>query len=416
LGPALFALVVPLLASPFDLNGTVVAEGRAGTSPLVAGQNTQGFVAGIVTPHLEAVAHDETLELRVEYVPRFMWQTPNLVGYAGRPLILHQATVNLTGRPSSTTVFTANGYASYGQPDYSILPQLIGPGQATLPQVQDIVSARGSGAIQQTVTRRLRLTLAGELSYFHVLDGFSQNATAMAPVLPHQRLVNATPGAGYYLTRNDELLLTATVADNTYVTYAEIQSVTPLVTWHQRGEAGSDSRLSLGLSYARDVGTQPAINGGSALLPAASAEIHRSLLVQEDYGLWMTLRVSAEQYVDPLLLAIGPRYMALGQILLIQAPDWSLGVEGTFSTTFLAKPTVMTAAGVPAGEPDQTTVAVRVPARHRFSENFLLEFGGYYADRAPALTSSDFHFHQRVVWAFFSLTASTRPVGWFPNR
>lgn len=403
MGPALFALAASVFASPFDLYGTVAAEGRAGSSPVLAGQEPTAFVAGLLTPHVEAVARDERLELHLDYFPRFLWQSPNNAHYELRPLILHQASLVLTGKPSATTDVSARGYASYGQPDYSILQQLIGVGQGALPQVQDIFTVTGNLGAQRYVTRRLRLTLAGDVGHFRVLDGAPvTDASGMALGLPHQTVVDATPGATFAVTRNDDFLLTATVAYGDYTNRVEIESVTPLVSWRERTEAGQETRLSLGLTYARDVGPVPAINGGSALLPTASGELHHSLLVQDDHGLWGHLKLIAEEYVDPILLTTGPRVIASGLLTYTRAPDWSVGLQGDFTASLRSTP-------LPT-HPDETAFSIRIPARHRFSQNVFIEFGGFYGDRAPAFADPGFKFHQRQVWAYFSLLATTRDV------
>jgi hypothetical protein len=420
--PALFALLLaPLLASPFNLDGTVLAEGRAGSSPVIAGKAPETFVAGILTPQFQAWLHDETLDGRLTYLPRFMWQTPNNAGYEARPLILHQMSLGLTGRPSSTTDVTARGFGSYGQADYSILPQLIGTAQGALPPVQKIVTASGNVGVQESVSRRLRLTLAGEVMYFRVLgDAPTQNATAMAPALPRQSAFDATPGAIYAVTRNDDIWLTATALYGRYANQVGIESITPLLTWRGRKQSGDELRLSLGVSYARDVGANSIINGGSALLPTATGEIQHSLLVQDAYGLSAHLRLAAEQYVDPILLTTGPRFLASGQLTLTEAPGWSVALQGDFSAstaTVTLTPPVLPPAGaapvapnLPRG-PDQTAFSVRVPVRRRFSRNCWLEVGGFYGDRGPSLTAPNFQFHQRQLWAYFGLTITTQDVG-----
>jgi hypothetical protein len=414
--PALFALVLaPVLASPLDLNAGVLAEGRGGKSPVVAGQDPEWFAAAVLTPQIEAWLRDERVEAQLAYLPRFFWQVPNNAGFKTRTLILHQLAFRIFGRPTSTTDVSARAFASYGQPDYSILSYLL-PNQAALPQVQTIVTASGGFGVEQALSRRLRLTLAGDAMHFRVKDELpAQNATAMAPTLPRQTSFDATPGVAYAVTRIDDFQLTSTVAYGQYGNNIAIASVTPLLSWRNRQPSGDELRLSIGLSYARDVGTTHIINGGSALLPTASGDVLHTLLVQDGYGFLAHLRVTAEQYVDPVLLSTGPRFIASGQLSMTAAPDWSVAFQGDFSAS-LAKlppppPMVMPpAGGAPVRPPDQTAFSVRVPVRHRFSRNVMLEFGGLYGDRGPALTSSNFEFHQRQLWAYFSLTITTRDV------
>ena len=140
-------LLAPLLASPFNLDGAVVAEGRAGSSPVLVGQAPQSFAAAVVSPQVAVWLRGHQLDLRLGYLPRLTWETPNDLGFEGRPLILHQAALALTARPAATTELQARAAGAIGQPDYSILPQLIGSGQAALPQVQRIVTVSGSARV-----------------------------------------------------------------------------------------------------------------------------------------------------------------------------------------------------------------------------------------------------------------------------
>jgi hypothetical protein len=418
--PALFALVLaPLLASPFDLNAGVLTEARGGKSPVLAGKDPEWFAAAVLTPQVEASLRDERVEAQLAYLPRFFWQVPNNAGFKTRTLILHQLSFRIFGRPTSTTDANAHAFASYGQPDYSILSYLLPTGQTALPQVQTIVTASGGFGVEQSLSRRLHLTLAGDAVYFRVIDEVPiQNATGMASTLPRQTSFDATPGVVYSVTRNDDFLLTSTVAYGQYANDTAIVTVTPLLTWRNRQPAGDGLRLSIGLSYAQDVGTTHIISSGSALLPTATGDVLHGLLVQDGYGLLAHLRVTAEQYVDPILLSTGPRFMASGQLSLTAAPDWSVALQGDFSASLAKLPPPPPGTGPPPGAPpnpdarppDQTAFSVRVPARHRFSRNCVLEFGGLYGDRGPSLTSSDFKFHQRQLWAYFALTITTRDV------
>jgi hypothetical protein len=413
--PALFALVLaPVLANPFELNAGVLAEGRGGSSPVLAGQNPEAFAAAVLTPQIEAWLRDERLDAQLAYLPRFFWQVPNNAGYKTTTLLLHQVSFRVFGNPTSTTNASAHAFASYGQPDYSILSYLLPTGQAALPQVQTIVTASGGFGVEQALSRRLRLTLAGDAMYFRV-----KNATEMASALPRQTSFDATPGVIYSVARNDDFLLTSTVAYGQYANDTAIASVTPLLSWRHTGPAGDGLRLSIGLSYAQDVGTTHIISSGSALLPTATGDVLHSLLVQDGYGLMAHLRVTAEQYVDPILLSTGPRFIASGQLSLTAAPDWSVALQGDFSASLAKVPPPPSPIPAPPGgppnttdyrPPDQTAFSVRVPVRHRFSRNCVLEFGGFYGDRGPALSYSPFEFHQRQLWAYFSLTITTRDV------
>jgi hypothetical protein len=407
-------LLASLLAGTVNLDGTVVAQGRAGSSPILAGQPPQAFAAGLLTPQLELGLRDERGEARLAYLPRLAWQVPNALDYEARPLILHQASLRVAARATPTTDVTASAAGSYGQPDYAILPQLLGPGQAALPQVQTIVTASGNVALQRFLTRRVRLLLAADGSHFRVLGDEPQAPPPATPAPPgtpatggplRQTLVDAVPGALFAVTRVDDLLVTSAVSYGSYSSDVAITTVTPLVSWRAHRPAGDELRLSAGLSYAHDLGARSVLDGRSAWLPAGGAEITSNLLVEDDHGVRAHARLAVEQHVDPILGTSGPRLIFTSDVLVTFAPDWAVAAQGDFSTSLRGTPL--------AGNPDETAFAVRVPIRYRVSKNAILEFGGLWADRAPAFAASDFRFHQRQLWGYASITLTTRDVsGW----
>ena len=59
---------------------------------------------------------------------------------------------------------------------------------------------------------------------------------------------------------------------------------------------------------------------------------------------------------------------------------------------------------------DRLGLRIVLPARRRVSPNVALEFGVRYSDRGPTLASPNFHFHQRQLYAFFTIAATTLPT------
>lgn len=400
--PPLLLLLTSLVASPFNLDGTVVAEGRAGSSPVLVGQAPQSFASAVVSPQVAIWLRGHQLDLQLGYLPRLTWQTPNQLGLQGRPLILHQAGLAFTGRPAGTIEIQARAVGSIGEPDYSILPQLIGTGQAALPQVQRIATVSASARLQQELSRRWRLTLAGDAAYFRVLDDRPADADlppAPPLPLPRQTMLGATPGVLFAVTRNDDLALTSPATYATYANGREIVSLAPTLAWRARRAGGDELRLAVGLAYTRDVGTGTASSAGGAFAPTGGGEVVGKLLSEDEYSLSARLRLTLEQYVDPVLATSGPRALAAGQLLVL-AGDWSVAVQVDISAGLRTTPL--------PGDPDETAFSLKVPVRCRISADVSLEAGGLWADRAPALASPMFAFHQRQLWAYVALTATTR--------
>jgi hypothetical protein len=439
LGFIFFSVLVPLLASPFELNASVAAETRAGEEPILYPAVSERFVAELVTPQVEADLRQERLDVRLSYSPRLVWQSPNALGRTIRPLFLNQATLVLASQPSATTTVSARAFGSYGEPDYTILPQLIaagqgtvaqGSGQAYVPQVVKILTFSAKAGIQTEVSRRLLLAFSAEANHFRPL--LDQPPATMAPpsmttmstttsantsyFVTRQTTVAANPGALFRLTPVDDLGLFVGAAYSTYSSGVEFLLLSSTLSWRTRRASRYDLRLDLGLTDVRNLSTIPEVGFHDVLSPTGSVEALWHIMSQDDYGLTARLKAGVDEFVDPVLEITYPRATVSGQITLGLAPDWSLAVQGDFSTG-LQTPSVPLAVTMtltptmtptPQQDLDETAFSVAVPVRHRLSRNLLMEFGGRWTERAPAIVASDFAFRERVLWAYLTLTYSTR--------
>ena len=125
----------------------------------------------------------------------------------------------------------------------------------------------------------------------------------------------------------------------------------------------------------------------------------------DSYGFWMRLRGAVDEFVDPVLVDVYPRALASAR------SPWSFRRAGPRPCKANFTTGLRTTA--PATNVDETAFFVGVPIRYRLNENVILEGGGRWAERAPALAASDFGFHQRQLWASATLTVTTSAVpGW----
>ena len=411
MGFIFFALLAPLLASPFELNASVATETRAGEAPVLGTTVSDRFVAELITPQAEAELRQEQLDVRLAYSPRLFWQAPNALGRTFRPLLLNQATLSLSAQPSATTKIAARAFGSYGEPDYTILSQIIGSmqgmpapgsGQPSVPQVLKILTVAANLGIQTDLSRRFRLTFGVDATHFRPLADLppvmSQPGVPMPPpsaVYLTQTTVTATPGATFRVTPEDDLALTVGTAYSTYSsTYSccvELLLVSPMLSWRMRRQAGDELRLGLGFTEARDLGSISVLGGHPVLSPTGSVEALWHVGGEDEYGLTARLKATVDEFVDPILGVAYPRGLVAGQLLLVLAPDWSVSVQGDFGTslqTSPAIPTSNTTAPSQIGSPDETAFSISVPVRHRLSGNLIMEFGGRWAERAPAIAAS----------------------------
>jgi hypothetical protein len=429
-----------LLASPVDLNAGVSTEVRGGVMPVSANQASEPFAGELMTPIVEAELKDRTIDLRLAYFPRFLWQQQedNPLGHTFRPLFLNQASLLLSARPTERTSIAGRATGSYGEPDYSILSSLLGPGQATsqpgmqtaVPVVQKILTIAGGLTVTGDLTHRLRLIVGADGSHFQPIIEQPPRATgpaesvsgvghftgvpptpAITTPLVEQSSVSGRVGLSYRLTSTDELSLNVGAS---YIDFAasgfeparELTLASSMLSLRSRFTATNEIRVGIGLAETRDnLGLQ-------VLSPAANADlmIHNGSV--DAYGFWLTLRGAVEEFVDPVLKDAYPRAITSAQLALVFPPNWSASLQADFTTSIrLTTPTPP-----PGGTlPDETGFYISLPVRYRVSANVVAEVGGRWTDRAPALASGD-PFHQKQLWAYMALTVSTRALPEWGSR
>jgi hypothetical protein len=424
---------------------SATSETRAGEAPIIGGQNSTRFVAEVLTPRLGLELRRPDLILQVFYGARFFWEdpTPNSaqssttdpvtrirpLDLAERsqwtPLILHTVGLDLSAHPSRRVFLTGSGAGSIGSPDYTVLPQLLGTVQGTLPPIVDIASADVNAKARFKATRRWSYSLAGHLFYWQWLDvptsltaptTMGQTLVAGQTFVTGQTLVSVTPDAEFVLTPRDRLSLGATFAAASYSNGIRLSTVTPTLTWATRVNPRTNLRLTGGVAYANVSGSPPPGSAslvGTTVAPIGSFELfselarHNQVLVQGD------LTGGVDLYVDPVLNILVSRGSAGGRLTLISAPLWMTSLRGDFGTALRRTPYQVTLNGVPVAgvaAPDETAFSITLSVRRWMSENLLAEVGGLWGDRGPALVTPGFEFHQRQLWVYLALTATTRPI------
>jgi hypothetical protein len=178
--------------------------------------------------------------------------------------------------------------------------------------------------------------------------------------------------------------------------------VAPQVGWRTHLSRRYDLRLVAGVAYLRNLGALPTSRSPTPLIPVGNAELQGRLYRVNGYATQLTLGLTVDYYVDPILAVAAPRGTASARCNVLFSRDWAGAVEGLFGTNLTARPLPV------SSNPDETVASVGIPIRHRVSENLILEFGARWADRGPHLRARTFAFHQREIWAYLMLTATTR--------
>lgn len=427
----------PLLLNTFGVQVSATSESRVGEAPIVGGANSQAFVAEILIPRLGLELRRPDLVFQLFYAVRFYWEDPNpdstpdpVTGFVRTPwapLILHTAGLGLDARASRRLSLTATATGSIGSPDYTTLPQILGTVQGSLPPIVDIAAVDTEVRGRFRATRRLTLNLTGHLSYWHWLDAppdLTSTTTGQTPLagpifMTGQTLVTVTPEAEVVLTARDWLGMGAALGATSYSDGAGIYTATPEITWRTRVSPSTNFRLTGGVTYAEargtsPLGTQPLLGAsGSTVAPIGSFELFSSLMRHDQILVQGGLTGGVDFYVDPVFDSAVSRASAGGRLTLISSPLWMATLRGDFGTALRDTPYQTLLNGMPVAgaiPPDETAFTVSLSGRRWMSENLVAEVGGIWADRAPALVTPDFKFHQRQLWIYVALTATTRPI------
>jgi hypothetical protein len=423
----------PLMLGEVGVQLSVRSESRAGTAPLVADGPTQAFVAEVLTPALGLELRRPSFTLQAFYTPRIFWEDPNpdsvispqplaldavtrirdevpvSISNSG-PLILHTLSLNLDARPARRVTLSAAAIGSIGSPDYTALPVVLGTVQGKLPPVVNLVSGTAQLRLHVAASRRWDLGLSVDATSWHWLD--------IPPNLPvsiitGETLITVAPGATFRLSTRDTLGFSVLLGEASYSDGVGVLTATPAVTWRRHLNPRDDLRLTLGLTYLSALGATPPGDlpvlgaSGWAIGPIGSFELTSRLLRVNGMLVLASVGGGEDFYIDPVLGVAVPRGSVGAGLAVIAPPRWMLGLRGDFGTAIRTTPYQIEVGGLP---PDETVFAFNLFVRRWISQNLATEIGGTWADRGPALVTPDFAFHQRQLWLYVALTATTRPI------
>jgi hypothetical protein len=402
---------VLLVAGAVDLNATVIAETRAGQAPLRADGGQTAGVVGVLTPGGELAIRRSDLDLRLAYNPRIFWRQPNLLSQL-RPLVLHEVSLTLTTRVTSTTALTAAASMSAGEVDYTSLPLVFGMVQAALPPVASILVVTARAGLDVQVSRLTRVGLALEAIHRRSLDDVGAMAASNVFLIA-QTGVQAAPYAMTRISRLDTLSFATAVAYRWFDNGVDFLSVTPQIGWRRLLSATNELRLGAGVTYAHGhygpLGTGPL--AGDTVAPVGSAEVTGLLVRHRGIALQGAAGAMVDYYVDPILTQAQKRLTFTAGLMLSLGARWTVAVQAALGSTLAPLAAFDLGTGTVTGDrPDATSAAVSVPVRYRWADNAILEFGGRWSDRAPHTETAIFGFHQRQLWAYAMLTVTTRDL------
>lgn len=402
----------------FALQGSVASELRAGEAPVLPGSESQSFVAEILVPRVALELRNPGLVFSAWYAPRITWEDPNPSSTSG-PLILHTFALTFDGALSRNVAVTASAVGSIGEPDYTTLAQALGTGavQQALPKVVKLASASAQARAVAKLSKRWGVSLSGQVSHWQWLDVLL--TPVIAATVTGQTSVSAEPAAGFLLTPRDALGLGTAVGliSYTYGTGALTSgsgafTASPGTTWRRRLNRTSDLNVRLGLTYVHTLGLPPpgavplvGVGKTEAVSPIGSADVIVRLARRDETMFLAQASAGVDYYLDPILGVAVPRAVTTAELSAVSVPSWTTSLRGDFATALQDVPAVAT-----QPPPDETAISVTLSVRRRVTENLYAEVGGRWANRGPTLDTPEFHFDQRQLWAYLSLTATTRPI------
>jgi hypothetical protein len=414
-----------LVAGTVELETGARLETRAGQAPTgiqltadgtqVSAEETQLVL--VATPILALRWMGDNNTLRADSATRFLWRP--LPRMASRPLVLESIEAAHVARPSQRSRWQLDLRGSYGEEDYTSLAQQFA-NQPTLPVARIMLSASATGDGSWRASRRTTLTMQASAIHRRPFDtqplATGVGATTFAaPALPTQTLVTFAPGVRHALTRRLSLEATAGIADvdiqglliaNSQPERLNVFTVQPQVGAVQELSRSHRLRAVAGMTYAAVLVNPDKSRAWLPVTPLFRAELASVLLRTRKTTANSLISAGTTWFADPVLGAAVLRGIAEARIDALTAMRWGFGAHAAFATD-LTGPLAPSVPGTPA--PDETVVSFEIPVRYRMTNQLTAEFGARYAERAPHLAAANFAWHYRELWAFLTLSGTTRP-------
>jgi hypothetical protein len=449
IGIVLAAAAVGAVASPLapgavegklEVIPSATAEVQAGEAPVTYGAAPKPMTIESVTPGVALGFLGRRLELLAGYQLRIYWK--NVSGdLAPSPLLLNMANLMMTAKPTRRLVLKLSGTATEGHTDYTYLSNVLGTGTAT--SSPEIFAANLTGSADLHVTELATIGIALQAVRSQPIGQTTTTTTTTPPptgmnvpttVLPYFTSFAATPGVAVRISHTDDLSSAVGVQ---YQHVADVSLtdpsgtahpgsvvtafiVSPGVGFHRIVSPHSEFTLHAGLAvtHVRDVlGTSDSVS------PVGGAALDFRLMNTRRAILQLRFSESLEYYLDPVLATAADHSYTTAALNLGLPKNWTIALEGSFITPLSSHP-LLTASTTPGAPPtltyfDEVAASAQLSARHLLSNYLLLEFGGQWGNRAPFFTAPhpyDYGFHQRQLFLFVMLTATTHPTWLLPRE
>jgi hypothetical protein len=426
-GPAILSALFLIQAeAQFEAGARI--ESRVGETPTgttqgtstspTTGQPVTGYVTAeqaqvmvAATPLLSLRWLGGVDDVRADSATRILWRPVPLI--RSRPIFLETLGASLTRRPSRRSTWQFNILGSYGEQDYTSLQNAL-PNQPTLPLTTTMFMVDATAGASWRSTRRTTLALQFGAIHRRSFDAQSDANGSAGTIgrIPTQSTVSAVPGLDFALTRRSSLQAFATVSDTDVQNPSPLPGqpsdqnillIQPQVGLREELARRHQLHLAVGLSYA------VALRQTDTPLPwypwpLLQVELNSLLSRTRTAIVRSSLGAGTTAFVDIGLGEVVWRGVAQASVDTQLGP-WSVGTRCSFATDISGR---LSAVGNVS--PDETIVSAEIPVRYRSSRRLIVEFGGRYTERAPHLGAPGFAWHNRELWLFLNLTASSRPL------
>jgi len=393
---------------------TGTAQGTSSSSTVQPATVEQTQVMVVATPLLSLRWLDSIDDLRANSATRILWRPVPLLD--SRPLFLENLEASGTRRPSKRSQWQFRIQGSYGEQDYTSLQQQFA-NQPSLPLAATMLVVNGTAGAAWRSSRRTTLTL--QLGAVHSRS-FDTQPGSTIPTIPTQTVVTAAPGLTHAIDRRLTMEAFATIIDTDVRGAPLANDQTPTLANGQtrnlnllsiqpqvgiREERAHQHQLHLAVGIAYTVALQGDTNLTSYPVPLFQIDLNSVLQRTRTAVVRSSLGAGTTAFVDPVLGASVTRGIAQVGIDTQLGP-WSVGAFCAFTTDVFGR---LPALAPGEGSPDETAVLSEIHVRYRSSRRLIAEFGGQYTERAPRLGAPDFVWHNRELWLFLNLTASSLP-------
>ncbi len=371
------------------------AEVRGGEAPPLAGQAPEGTARSTLEPEAGLQVRTHGSRFRLHYGPRLTFRAPALPG-SEQPLLLHVLGAEAESRLSRGVRALGDAQTSFGDVDYASLGQTLGTSQGALPTITRLLTVGGGATVEVREVQRWILQSRLAATHQRPLDSGTPMTGA---TLQDSTFIEASQSARHRLTRRNDLTLRASASDQRLSSGLDVLALSPEVSWQARLSRAHTLDVGGGVVFARAISRPAGAGQPDVASPVLHAALQSRTRPARGLALESEIGAAATWFLDPVLVTSLTRGTVGARVAATFRRDLSVSASAQLATSLTQNPL--------PGEPDETVLRAELPVRYRISPSLTVEVGGRYSDRGRHLLASSIGLHQRELWAYAQLIATT---------